>query len=156
VPDRIDWQASAAIADSIAAKQKACWANAVRALLFSVLESPGEPMVYVEGYIVLMGAVIIEHGWLVQGNALLDPTLVLGEEAEHMHDLADYFPGVQYTHREVEDLVVRQKIAPPFVWHHGFGGSNHPAYMQARDQAWKTTWGATPNDLVQTWRSHAR
>lgn len=110
----------------VGAKPKACWRNAVR----TTLRGP-DSFSYVEGFVRLprFNNIVVEHGWVQDGDKIIDPTLP--DDAD-----AVYFPGVSYTKAEVQKLSDQHEA--PFVWggKNGFGGYGHAGYKAAFDNAW--------------------
>ena len=83
---------------------------------------------YVEGVAVLDGFYPIEHGWIVRGDAIIDPTLPRRE--------AIYFPGLEIRGRLgiAEFLATgpgRRWKRTPFLDAFGWGGGRGPSYSAA-------------------------
>ncbi len=111
--------------DLIDAQPKACWKNAILALL-TLPDLAG--CVYVEGWIISL--IVIEHGWLEMPNGdIVDPTLIKGD--------AKYFPGVKYTAEQCEEAVSKGKTLPLVYEGNGFGGFRHVGYLTAHNLAFE-------------------
>ncbi len=101
------------IADSIEAKRKQCYWNAIEAQQGIV---PLRDALYVEGFVVWapQGGAWFEHGWLEYEGQIVDPTLILPPKAKRgkgktspvTDERSDiYFPAIRYTYEEVKRLV---------------------------------------------------
>lgn len=93
----INHELGAEIGAAIQAMPKDCWRNAVMALFY--LE--GEAY-YVEGHVLICGAIYVEHGWLEVRGEIVDPTL---------HDTlaSDYHPIFRYSQDEIEQIVNKKR-----------------------------------------------
>jgi hypothetical protein len=79
---------SARVGKAIRATPTQCWFNSRRAIM-RLDEYAGAA--YVEGWAVLDDVLPIDHGWVVRGDAVIDPTLP--EQA------VAYFPGLEFPGR---------------------------------------------------------
>lgn len=96
---------AAALAQEVQAEPKECFRNSVLAQY----RCKGEAL-YVEGVLLIMGGVLIEHGWLQVDGHIVDTTLH-GEPAAH------YTPIFTYTKEEVRSHV-RRKLRLPYFQHY--------------------------------------
>jgi hypothetical protein len=94
-----DWQPTSAATDkdyaeskrvsrAIGATIKRCWRNARKAI--ERLDEYAEAR-YLEGWIVKENGALVEHGWLIHGGKIIDPTLP--------EVVATYFPGLEFVGR---------------------------------------------------------
>jgi hypothetical protein len=131
--DSYDYPVSVALAQRTHAEPYRCWRNAVIALLAS-----GKLFArasYIEGWIVLPRPAIIEiveHGWIVADQRIIDPSLALIEPLEQP---VFYFAGLQLSYDELPDRL-QGKILP-LVCHSSYGadGMGFPGYQDASIQA---------------------
>jgi hypothetical protein len=108
------------IARLIHAEKKACWRNALSALL-TIDELATYS--YVEGWVFYL--VPFNHGWLQnEAGEVIDPTLVLNE----IQGEIQYFPGVLYSASEAQALLERSL---PAVENDRQSGFSTPAYYAA-------------------------
>lgn len=147
----VDWARSGQIAELAGSLQKACWRNASIGLLRAWIEG-WRDLSYVEGWMILddIGVPIpVEHGWLVTDAGLIvEPTLVTTRGDSGIDSIDNrYFPGVAYSHADVYHSLIVKRETPPLVWSHGFGGCGSPAYMAARDAAFKAAYGRDFTEL---------
>lgn len=114
---------------AVRAIPKQCWFNARKAIL--KLEDYAAAS-YVEGWVVLDGGVLIEHGWVVRGDEVIDPTLP---------DCVDaYFPGLEFRGREEIHAFLaspqgRKCRQSPFLYAYGWGGRHSPSMRAAMKNA---------------------
>lgn len=114
------------IAELICAEKKACWRNALLALL-SLDFLAGYS--YIEGWVFYI--VPMNHGWLIsEEGEIIDPTLVLNE----IQGTIQYFPAIIYSLDQAAALV---NVALPAVENDGHGGYSNNAYMAAFQAAMK-------------------
>jgi hypothetical protein len=75
----------------------------------------------------------MEHGWLVSGAQLIDPTLVLSLVPDRA---VFFYPGVIPSWSETDGL---ENELFPHVRFSGFGedGMGHPGYRSAYEAAWQ-------------------
>ena len=104
---------------AVRAVMKQCWFNARKVIM--KLPDYGEAS-YVEGWAVLQGGMPIEHGWLVQNDTIIDPTLP--------DDLGVYFPGLEFKGRKgIEEFLATPKGRKcknkPYLFAFGWGGMDH-------------------------------
>lgn len=110
-----------------------CYQNAYPAFfVFPALFGPHGH--FVEGWIVFEdrgNVVLMEHGWLMSDDRIVDPTLVLVIDAG---EPVYYFPGVLRGRAELEAL---ENELFPHVRFSDFGadGMGHPAYRAAYEAA---------------------
>lgn len=133
----VDWRVSEEIARQCDAQFKACWSNACMGLM-----TRPDTLVYTEGWVVVHGGIVIEHGWLEDEQVIYDPTFVL----PRLLDGADvteaiYFPAVYYTASAVHQKIFKKRESPPFVWKYGWGGHLCADYMAAHDAAYTHIFG---------------
>lgn len=89
---------------------------------------------FVEGWVVFKGdhrVVLMEHGWLVSGVRIIDPTIVLGLSPDQP---VFYFSGVVRSWEETDAL---ENQLFPHVRFSGYGedGMGHPGYKAAYEAA---------------------
>lgn len=110
-----------------------CYENAYP--LFFAIPTLFEPHgLFVEGWVVFEDAsrvVLMEHGWLMSGEHIVDPTMVLTVD---FGQPVYYFPGVFRARAELEAL---ENEFFPHVHFSGYGddGMKHPGYRAAYDAA---------------------
>jgi hypothetical protein len=102
-----------------------CWFNARKAILR--LPEYAEAG-YVEGWAVVGGGMLLEHGWVAKDGAVIDPTLPTDE--------AVYFPGLEFPGRAGIEAFLATKEGrkckkTPFFYAYGWGGRDSPGYQQA-------------------------
>ena len=128
-----DYVLSALIAAQLRTRPHHCYENAYPT--FFAVPQLFEPYgLFIEGWIVFIhqdAVVLMEHGYLMSGTHLIDPTIVL--EVDFDEPLY-YFPGVI---REREEL---EKLENEFFPHvrfeeYGDDGMAHPAYRAAYEAA---------------------
>lgn len=105
----------------VRAKSKACYDNAFRAL--SLL--PGSS--YIEGYAIIGGNLVIEHGWIEYQGETIDPTLPEGT--------GEYFPGLRYSQAELLEALAESPELPIF-YRFGWGGQESPSMRDANRRVW--------------------
>jgi len=113
----------------IKAEPTQCWFNA-RSVIRSLPEY--SDAVYVEGYVVSDQNDLMEHGWLVQNEAVVDPTLPT--------DDLTYFPGLEFHGRQqIRDFLDtdygRRGNGLPLHWAFGVAGRKSPTFREAYDKA---------------------
>lgn len=84
---------------------------------------------YVEGMIVFVGGLTIEHGWIETDDSIIDPTLP--------NERTVYCPGLTFEGRIgiVNGLKIPKKDSCddlPFFYRFGWGGHNSPEFNAAR------------------------
>lgn len=126
-PAAKDQDESARVGRAIRARRGRCWFNARRAIMR--LDEYADAK-YVEGLAVLDGFYPIEHGWVVLGGTIIDPTLP--------HRLVVYFPGLEFPGRGgiAEFLATgpgRKCKRTPFLYAFGWGGNFSPSFTAARE-----------------------
>lgn len=89
---------------------------------------------FIEGWIVFedqRNIILMEHGWLVSGEFIIDPTIVLGTNPTQT---IRYYPGVT---RSWEELDALENEMFPHVRFSDYGedGMGHPGYKAAYDAA---------------------
>jgi hypothetical protein len=87
---KLNIERSKALAGEASTEQKACWTNAYR-----ILTNELPRALYVEGFAVEKGGFVFEHGWLEDGDDILDPTLY-GNPPAH------YVPGLRFTQQQID------------------------------------------------------
>ena len=119
--------ASQIAAALISASPMQCWYNA-RRLIEAVEEYADANLV--EGYALLEDGVPIEHGWVVVGQRIIDPTLP--EEA------CEYFPGLEFSGRgeiahfqQISVQDARRQRDEPFFHAFGWHGHGNPHMKKA-------------------------
>ena len=128
-PSVADAAESAELARRIRAEPKQCWFNARRAVLrLGDYADAG----YVEGLAVTREGLLIEHGWVVRGGLIVDPTLPDG--------VAAYFPGLEFPGRAgIADFLAtplgRGRERSPFFHAFGWSGRESPSFSRARADA---------------------
>jgi hypothetical protein len=131
---KFNYTLSQAIAAKIAARPKACWANALTALRS---QKQLHDAFYVEGWFLRTAEPLpIEHGWIeLKDGTIVDPTVVV--VLDDQHESYAYFPGVRYTQEDLKGVRVSQL---PYVWKFGgWGGFRYKPYREAYQQACKYT-----------------
>lgn len=124
----IDYHLSQQATELVKAKPKECWRN-------SILAQQHYPTaVYVEGWIVL-GGLVIEHGWLELEDKIIDPTLV--SRLDTNLEPPRYFSGVRYTLEEALDVLSEREGELPLICRDGHWGRETPPYMLAYCDAWE-------------------
>jgi hypothetical protein len=110
---------------AIRAAMKQCWFNARKA----VMRLPDYAEAgYVEGWAVVGGGLLLEHGWVAKDGAIIDPTLP--------EDQIVYFPGLEFPGRAGIEAFLATKDGKeckktPFFYSYGWGGKHHAGYQQA-------------------------
>jgi hypothetical protein len=89
---------------------------------------------FIEGWIVFEdrnNVILMEHGWLVSGRTIIDPTIVLGTDPTQ---IIHYYPGVVRSWEELDGL---DNEMFPYVRFSGYGedGMGHPDYKTASEAA---------------------
>lgn len=133
IPDSYDYPLSVALAHHTHAEPYRCWRNAVVALLACADLLPNAS--YVEGWIVLPRPTtidIVEHGWIMADQQILDPSLVLVEAAAQP---VWYFAGFLVPSQDLAHRL--QGTILPLVCHSSYGadGMGHPEYKDASTRA---------------------
>jgi hypothetical protein len=110
-----------------------CYENCYPAL-FAFPEVFHPHGLFIEGWIVFTDSgkvVLMEHGWLVRGIQLFDPTIVLVTMPDQP---IAYFPGVTRTWPEMEAL--ENELFPHVRFEdYGEDGMQHPGYKAAYEAA---------------------
>ena len=124
-----DVEESRRIGKAIDALLTQCWFNARRAIQ-RLGDYAGAS--YVEGWAVDIGGMMLEHGWLVKDDKIVDPTLPDG--------IAAYFPGLEFKGREGIDEFLGRPLEKacgksPFFFAFGWGGCESPSFQAARENA---------------------
>ena len=125
------WPALKDVAESwrvrtrIHAKVKKCWFNARKTVL--MLDEYADAS-YVEGWAILKCGMPIEHGWVVRGNTIIDPTLP--------EMVTRYCPGLEFKGCSgiVEFLTTprgKRCGRTPCFFAFGWGGMHHPGMRRA-------------------------
>ena len=120
---------SARLARRIRAVPKQCWFNARRAVLR--LDDYADAG-YVEGLAVTRQGLIIEHGWVVRGELIVDLTLP--------GLVAAYFAGLEFPGRAgIADFLATPlglgRERSPFFHAFGMFGRESPSFARARAEA---------------------
>jgi len=115
-PTKKDVEESLRTAKLIESEPKQCYFNA-RSVLRSLPEY--SDAVYVEGYVVTSLGVLMEHGWLVRNETIVDPTLPTDDVV--------YFPGLEFRGRDgIRGFLCTdyggECNGHPFHWAFGFAG----------------------------------
>lgn len=123
------------VAKTIEIEPKACYKNAILAMIYHRELQRGR---YVEGFAVLtVGAaqLPIEHGWLaLPDGRVIDPSLaVLG------HTDVVYFPAITLTAKRVAILIRDELPLPRMLLHRT--ARNRTAYLKARKAAYQAAFG---------------
>jgi hypothetical protein len=132
-----DYDISIAAAVQIGAQAYRCWRNAMLAFLLLPERFPfGQ---YIEGWIVVprereRRIEITEHGWIVDGDRIIDPSIVLIEDQSQP---VSYFPGLRLSRSCLYQQLHGRTL--PLVCHSQFGadGMAHKEYKEAYEQAWQ-------------------
>jgi hypothetical protein len=129
-----DVEESWRISKAIDALPKQCWFNAREAI--QRLEDYALAS-YVEGWAVDIGGVMLEHGWLLKDEKIVDPTLPDG--------IAAYFPGLEFKGRhDIEEFLGtplgKACRKSPFFFAFGWGGGQSPTFRAAQDNAMAFVW----------------
>lgn len=128
-PTRKDVAESLRTGELIGAEPKQCYFNA-RSVLRSLPEY--SDAAYVEGYVVTGRNDLMEHGWLLRNEAVVDPTLPTDDVV--------YFPGLEFRGRQqIRDFLRtdhgRQCNGHPFHWAFGASGRKSETFRAAFDKA---------------------
>lgn len=144
-----DHDISIAAAALVGAEAYRCWRNAV--LIMLVLSEWLPFAQYIEGWIVVPreGSIeIFEHGWIVDGERIIDASIVLIEDqSQHVY----YFPGVCLGRKQLYRQLHGSTL--PLVCHSQYGadGMAHREYKEAYEQAWqKARELATEKQIAQS------
>ena len=133
----LDYGLSVLIAMHIRAIWGHCYENAY-STFFAFPELFEPDGLFVEGWIVFEEAndvVLMEHSWLVCGNRIIDPTIVLAVDP---HQPVSYFPGVCRAQAELEAL--DGEFFPHVRFEeYGKDGMGHPDYRAAYEAAQEAT-----------------
>lgn len=110
---------------AIRAAPKECWVNARKAILG--LDELADAS-YVEGWVILLGGLVADHGWLAKDGQIIDPTLP--------DRVVAYFAGLEFHGRAgiaefTAHSLGRKHRNDPFHWAFGWGGEHSPSYMKA-------------------------
>ena len=137
-PTGKDAEESLKVARSVRALPKSCWLNARKVILR--LDEYAEA-IYVEGFTIALGLMPIEHGWVVRGGLIIDPTL---PESPY-----PYFPGLEFRGRAgIAEFLASPKARglerKPFLCAFGFAGCKSPSFTQARARADHYLWPPPP------------
>lgn len=134
---------SKALAKKIRAQPQSCWNNAFRGMN----KIPGA--LYVEGYMTYDNGFVTEHGWLEDGDDIIDPTI------DWLHNApAHYVPGLKFTFQQLvaacenkrEEL---HRTGEDWRWilpiaNNGFQRSTFPEYQRAESTAYEWAGRNTP------------
>ena len=134
-PPSEPWPASKDVAESwrvrnrVHAVPKQCWFNARKTVL--MLDEYADSS-YVRGWAILKCGMPIEHGWVVRGDTIIDPTLP--------EMVTRYFPGLEFQGRSE---IVKFLTTPrgkkcgrsPCFFAFGWGGMHHPGMRRALEEA---------------------
>ena len=117
------------ISKAIHAFPMQCWFNARMAI--QRLEDYAQAS-YVEGWAVACDGLMFEHGWLVNDEKIVDPTLPEG--------IAAYFPGLEFKGRhEIGEFLAtslgKACRKSPFLFAFGWGGGQSPTFRAAQENA---------------------
>lgn len=130
-PEGKDVAASRRAKTLISSVPMACWFNARR--LIEVVDEFAEAAL-VEGYVVSPAGRVFEHGWIVHGGRIIDPTLP--------DDPYEYFAGLEFIGRtciaefdKISRRDQRRKRDDPFFNAFGWGGHDSPHMKNASDRA---------------------
>jgi hypothetical protein len=120
-----DVEESRRLAVAIKAVKSQCWFNARKAVLR--LDDYAEAS-YVEGWALVGGVMEIEHGWVVRGEMIIDPTLP--------EDDITYIAGLEFSGRSgIEEFLKtpqgRRCKNTPFFFAFGWGGHKSPSFARA-------------------------
>lgn len=120
-----DLAESRRIAMAVKAVPSQCWFNARKAVLR--LDDYAEAS-YVEGWAMVGGVLEIEHGWVVRGGRIIDPTLP--------EDHITYFAGLEFRGRAgIEEFLTtpqgKRCKNTPFFCAFGWGGHKSPSFARA-------------------------
>jgi hypothetical protein len=113
------------VAQLINAVPKQCWWNARRAIL--KLDKYSEASL-IEGWALVEGVLAIEHGWIVNNGAIIDPTLP--------DDPIQYFPGLEFRgRREIQEFLGtprgRKCKRTAMFFAFGWAGMNSPSFRRS-------------------------
>ena len=128
-----DYALSMLIALQIGARWGHCYENTYPAFFAvpQLFEPHGQ---FVEGWIAFVdqdNVVLMEHGWLMSGGRIIDPTIVLAVDPGSP---VYYFPGVLRARAELEAL--ENEFFPHVCFSdYGDDGMAHPAYRAAYEGA---------------------
>ena len=106
-----------------------CYSNALRAVTFV----EGDDVFYVEGYGVLHG-VPLEHGWLVVGGKVIDPTVAAFTDGV-MFD--QYVPVLVWSMEDMAAQATEQGVMPLGDWFTG-GWESGTLTREEIGMAWQT------------------
>lgn len=120
-----DVSESLRLAARIKAAPTQCWFNARKAVL--KLKDYADAS-YVEGWAVFKDGMAIEHGWVMKGGRIIDPTLPDVE--------ATYFPGLEFQGKAgIEEFLEtpqgKQVCKSPFFFAFGWGGMDSPSFSKS-------------------------
>ena len=124
-PTGRDARESSRLARRIKARPKQCWFNARRAVLrLGDYAEAG----YVEGLAVTREGLVIEHGWVVRGERIVDPTLP--------GSVAAYFAGLEFPGRAGIAGFLATPLGhglerSPFFHAFGFAGCESSSFARA-------------------------
>lgn len=136
-PFRVSYYGSRHLAIQIEAKQRECWKNAVLSVL--VLDNLYRESIYCEGFVLRPGLPIpIEHGWVLYGDTILDPTLVLLDNATVRDNF--YFSASTYGREELESFVWElgedESLMLPLFLYRG-GKTALASHGEAHNRVWR-------------------
>lgn len=99
---KLNYRKSNDYADDVNAQIKECYNNSTKAYFAHFEED--KDLRYVEGHVWMPISQIkipLEHGWLISGNEIIDPTLVLSTSEEKLADY-EYESGRVFTREEMQ------------------------------------------------------
>lgn len=137
-PHRTDADESCRVAQAIKATASQCWFNARKVI--ERLDGYADAS-YVEGFAIHRSGLCIEHGWVVRGDTIIDPTLPEG--------VLVYFAGLEFRGRVgiAEFLATergRKCCRSPFFHAFGWGGCESPSFTEARRLSHEFVYGKQP------------
>ena len=115
--------------ERVSAKKRQCFNNAFGTVMYC---DEFATATYVEGMVVIIGGLAIEHGWIEKDEAIIDPTLPT--------DKAMYFPGLRFEGQYgiSQGLKIPKKDGCedfPIFYRFGWGGHKSPDFRAARSAA---------------------
>lgn len=93
----LDVTEAARVATKVGAWDRCCWWNAVKAMRRCYRNRPDA--CYVEGHAISKFGLVVAHGWVELGDAIVDPTPCWLEDGD---ERPVYFPGIRYTHADMK------------------------------------------------------
>ena len=134
-PGRVDIDASRMLAKVVGAEIKQCYYNATMAVMAHANLLP-EGVVYVEGWVLILFGLPIEHGWLERADGtIIDPTLVLTNGDDEMAALR-YFAARRWSKDEIEQMATkafkrRRALKLPLLTADGYHVFNEAWWQEA-------------------------